>query len=197
MPCVLAKPPALLLLASSIALMGCSKSSQDAKAAAAAAAAKPAVTAAAAKSGTVAAVSLGKPGAAVDLRFDVGARPAVGVPLQINLELTPRSAVSQLHATVVANDGLDLVGTGDLDGADRPAVDVAVSRSISVTPQREGIFNLSVFVETDDGLTRSFAIPLIVGDAGAAAVVQKTATKIDATQQRVESLPAQESTRPR
>ena len=197
MVAVNARATALLLVAATVALSSCSKSAQNANTAADAVGKPSAAMPAHPKSNLVAAVSVGKPGAAVDLHFDLAARPKVGEALQIGLELTPRSAASQLHVSVVGNDGISVAGSGELDGADRPAVDVALKRSVSVTPQREGMFYLSVFVETDDGLTRSFAIPLIVGDLGAAAAAQKPSTTVDATAQRVESLPAQESSRSR
>ena len=58
------------------------------------------------KHDTVAAVPLGKPGAPVDLRFDLNERPRVGRALQITLEITPRAAVDRVQLRVEANENL-------------------------------------------------------------------------------------------
>ncbi len=148
----------------------------------------------------VSGVTMGKPGAPVDLRFNIAARPAVGQALPITIELTPRAAISRLQVTVQGTDGIDLTAGTDIQPADRPPPDTAVVRSFTVTPKREGVFYIPVIAYVSDGgssSSRSFAIPIIVGDAGAAVLAQKPATSVDAGNQRIERLPAQESTNSR
>lgn len=143
----------------------------------------------------VAAVPVGKPGAPVELHFELGSRPVVGQALLITIELTPRSVIGRLQATVQGNDGI-AVADGELEAVDRPQVDVALTRTVSVTPLREGVFYLSVIAYANEGpatSSRSFAIPVIVGDAGAAVAAQKPDTSVDANQARIERMPAQES----
>jgi hypothetical protein len=188
--------PALLSLTT--LLTACSEGATDDTAATTRRAAKRAAIAAkpvAPKHDLVSAVSVGKPGAPVDLHFELGARPVVGQPLTVTIELTPRSTLGQLQATVLGNDGV-AVAAGELEAADRPAADVAVTRTLSVTPLREGVFYLAVTVYASDATassSRSFAIPIVVGDAGSAAAAQKPETSIDATHERVEKMAAQES----
>lgn len=146
----------------------------------------------------VSAVSVGKPGAPVDMHFELGSRPAVGQPLTVTIELTPRSAFGSLQATVQANDGIALTTSGELEAADAPTLDAPVTRTITVTPLREGVFYLSVFVYADEASSsssRSFAIPIVVGDGAVANAANKPVTTTDSTNERVESMPAQEKTR--
>ncbi len=148
----------------------------------------------------VSGVTVGKPGAPVELKFELGARPAVGQELPITIELTPRAAIGRLQVTVQGSEGIELSADTDLAPVDRPTPDVVVARTFTVTPKHEGVFYIPVIAyasEAAASTSRSFAIPIIVGNGGAAALAQKPATTMAAGNERVESMPAQESGSPR
>ena len=193
----------LLAMTALAALAACSRDAPDANNGATRKASAAVIAAAAAKAKAeqhkrelVAGVSSGKPGAPVDLRFELAERPAVGVPLTISIELTPRAAIGRLQATVQGSEGIQLSGDVELETADQPTPDVAVVRKFTVTPTREGVFYISVIAyasEAGSSSSRSFAIPIVVGDGGAAAMAQKPATVIDSANERIERMPAQET----
>ena len=153
----------------------------------------------AAVDGMVAAVSAtGKPGAPVELKFDIAARPELGQPLEVAVAVVPRSAdVSQLRVVFQSNEAVE-VQSGNEAVQDKPADGVAMTHTVTVVPRREGVFYLGAvaLIEGPDGsVARSFAIPIIVGDpvaaerALAAKPAQGTASK-SAGGEDVVSLPA-------
>ena len=122
--------------------------------------------------GMVAAVSAtGKPGAPVDLKFDLPTKPELDKPLEVNVALVPRSAeLSQLRLVFQSNEAVE-VRSGSEAVLDKPADGVALTHTVTVVPKREGVFYLGAvaLVEGPSGsVARSFAIPIIVGDPVAA-----------------------------
>lgn len=144
----------------------------------------------------VSGVTLGKPGAPVDLKFELGAKPVVGVQLPITIELTPRAPIGRLQVTVQGSEGIELAPGTELEPVDRPTPDAVITRTFTVTPKREGVFYIPVIAyanEASSSTSRSFAVPIIVGTGGAAALAQKPATEVAAGDGLVERMPAQES----
>jgi hypothetical protein len=143
----------------------------------------------------------GKPGAPVDLKFDIASKPELGKPLQVTVAVVPRSAeISQLRLLFQSNEAFD-VQSGSETVADAPADGVAVTHVVTVVPKREGVYYLGAvaLVEGAGGsVARSFAIPIIVGDPVAAEraladkPAQGTLAKGEAGEPIV-SLPASES----
>lgn len=126
----------------------------------------------AAVDGMVAAVSAtGKPGAPVELKFDIAARPELGQPLEVAVAVVPRSAdVSQLRVVFQSNEAVE-VQSGNEAVQDKPVDGVAMTHTVTVVPRREGVFYLGAvaLIEGPGGsVARSFAIPIIVGDPVAA-----------------------------
>jgi hypothetical protein len=152
--------------------------------------------------GMVAAVSAtGKPGAPVDLKFDIRSKPELGKPLTVAVVVVPRSAdVSQLRVVFQSNEAVE-VQAGSEAVEEKPADGVAISHTVTVVPRREGVFYLGAvaLVEGPGGsVARSFAIPIIVGDPVAAerALAEKPAQGEIAkggSGDRIVSLPASES----
>ncbi|MCC6172510.1 MAG: hypothetical protein IT481_10830 [Gammaproteobacteria bacterium] len=126
----------------------------------------------AAVDGMVAAVSAtGKPGAPVELKFDIAARPELGQPLEVAVAVVPRSAdVGQLRVVFQSNEAVE-VQSGNEAVQDKPVDGVAMTHTVTVVPRREGVFYLGAvaLIEGPGGsVARSFAIPIIVGDPVAA-----------------------------
>ena len=146
----------------------------------------------------VAAVAAGKPGAPVDLRFEIAERPRAGSPVSIRIAVTSRgSDVDMLQVMFQSTEGIDVTGGGEMARIERPKDGETLTHDVTVVPQRDGVFYLSAvaLIEGKAGsLARSFAIPLIVGDsvAVANAVAAKTgrSSERDAAGQAIESMPA-------
>lgn len=143
----------------------------------------------------VAAVAAGKPGAPIDVRFDVTTKPRLGEPLEIKVAVVPLSAVARLHVVFQGNDGLTVTSNGELGPLDKPKVGAIIRHVVTVVPRSEGVFTLSAVAVTEEGdanMSRSFAMPLIVGVPDAAMNKTTSAAK-DATGQSIQSLPAVET----
>ena len=143
----------------------------------------------------------GKPGAAVDLKFDLKTKPELDKPLEVEIALVPRSAdLNQLRVVFQSNEAVE-VRSGSEAVQDNPSEGVALTHVVTVVPKREGVFYLGAvaLVEGPGGsVARSFAIPIIVGDPVAAEralsdrPAQGTLSK-SAGGEKIVSLPASES----
>lgn len=142
--------------------------------------------------GTVA----GKTAAAVDLQYDVPAKPEVGRPITVALSFAPRLAADALEVEVTGMAGLVVAGDGQLRFAP-VAAGQRYGGQLQVTVEAPGLYYLAVIarmvtqVQTD---ARTFSVPLVVGAAPAA---RKAAPATDGAGEPVVSLPAEETTTPR
>jgi hypothetical protein len=141
------------------------------------------------------AVGNGKPGAAVDIRYDFAAKPALGTPTQLQIAFVPHAGVDSMNILVSGMEGVTLSGAQTADFLDvepqKPYL-----HTVSVLPDRSGVFYLSVTVTTQIGnssLSRTFSIPFVVGNVPAQ---QKAAPQTDAAGEPVQPAKAKETTRP-
>ena len=138
------------------------------------------------------AVATGKTAAAVDLKYDVPVKPAVGEPFELELAFLPRLAADSLEIEVTGIPGLALISSGTSRFEGVGAGDRHVMR-VLVRADAAGLFYVGVAVkmvpkvQTD---ARTFSVPIAVGSVQAA---QKAAPEMDAGGQPVESMPAAES----
>jgi hypothetical protein len=138
------------------------------------------------------AVATGKTAAAVDLKFDVPVKPAVGEPFELELAFLPRLAADSLEVEVTGIPGLALISSGTARFEGVGAGDRHVMR-VLVRADAPGLYYVGVAakmvtkVQTD---ARTFSVPVAVGSVQAA---QKAAPETDAAGQPVESMPAAES----
>ena len=141
------------------------------------------------------AVSSGKPGAAVQLRYDILGKPQVGVPVEIELALVPQVDAESMSVHIGGMDGLVL--SGNLDpSSEAPKYQEPAKFRFTATPAQEGVFYATVtanLVHKGATMSRTFSIPLVVG--AAAAQKPSVAPKRDATGQPIQSMPAQEKKR--
>jgi hypothetical protein len=139
------------------------------------------------------AVGNGKPGAAVDLRYEFRAKPAVGTPTELQVALIPNPGVDSIQATLSSMEGVTLAGPLATRFADVEA-GKPYTHTVSVLPDRSGVFYISVLVQTDisgSQLARTFSIPFVVGNPPAQ---QKAEPQRDAKGQPIEPMKAEEST---
>jgi len=117
----------------------------------------------------VAAVAGDKSAVPVEVQFQLHARPEVGKPVELDVQVTPTAPLVRLVTSFHAEDGLAIEQGGAASEADRPAPGVPVSRALTVIAQHDGIFYVSATVLVDlgaDSVARTFTIPVIAG-AGA------------------------------
>jgi len=140
------------------------------------------------------AVGNGKPGAAVDLRYDLLQRPEAGKPLQLQVALVPGPGVDGMEVTFSGMDGISLSGelTASFAGVKSGE---AYKHTLSVLPDRNGVFYVTASINAQVGgamAGRTYSIPFVVG---ADTPVQKKAAvaATDATGQPVEVMKAEEN----
>lgn len=138
------------------------------------------------------AVGNGKPGAAVDIRYEFDAKPAVGQPTELQIALVPGVGVDSMAANVSGMDGITLAGpmTASFDKveAGKPYM-----HKVSVLPDSSGVYYVTVAVTTQIGgqaLARTFSIPFVVGHVTAQ---QKPEPTKDATGKPIEPMKAEEN----
>lgn len=133
-----------------------------------------------------------KPGAAVDIRYDIASKPEVGIPTQIKLAFIPNAGVDALSATLSGMDGITIAG--DLKPQfENVEAGKPYEHTFSLLPDREGVYYVTVAVTTTlsgASVGRTFSIPFVVG--ARPAVQQKPAVSTDESGQPIESMPAQE-----
>ncbi|HEX7114466.1 MAG TPA: hypothetical protein VF193_05005 [Steroidobacter sp.] len=136
-------------------------------------------------------IASGKPGAAVDIRYDFKAKPAIGTPVELEIAFVPSAPAETLEATLRGMEGLSLTGplTATFNNVQRGE---AYMHTITVLPQTSGVFYVSASVSMKTGDTsmgRTFAIPLVVGEVPA----QKKAEPMrDASGEAIEPMQAEE-----
>jgi len=141
------------------------------------------------------AVGNGKPGAAVEIRYDFGSKPAVGAPTELQIAFIPHAGVDSMEVVINGMEGMTLSGAQSINFAEvdpqKPYL-----HTLSVLPDRSGVFYLSVVVTTQIGkqnLSRTFSIPFVVGNVPAQ---EKPAPQTDASGEAVQPAKAKETTKP-
>jgi hypothetical protein len=138
------------------------------------------------------AVSTGKTAAAVDLKYDLPTKPAVGQPFEITLAFEPRLAADTLDVEITEASGLTVAGESISRFAPVEAGQSYRSR-IVVQGNAPGMYYLSLIAKMGTKVqseARTFSIPIVIGDPP---VAQKPTPKVDASGQPVQPMPAKES----
>ena len=194
--CTLAVAPAMLC---TVLLAGCSDPA-EVKIRSKAPVATAATAAAAQKTNKnlVSAVTTGKPGAPISMKFELLHRPKVGEPLEVAVEVTPEAAgITALQVVFQGGDGLQLRSGGELSATPTTTMPAGtpIQHTVVVTPVREGIFYLSAVAvaEGAGSQARTFAIPVVVGDSAVLESGQQIPPPPVTNGGRVTSLPAAES----
>lgn len=137
------------------------------------------------------AVGNGKPGAAVDIKYDFRAKPEVGKPVEVKLAFIPSVGVESLEARITDMEGISVAGSLNPQFNNVQAGQ-PYEHTFSLLANRAGVYYVTVEVTTQmrgASTARTFSIPLSVGSV--AAQQKKTPPK-DATGQPIESMKAKE-----
>lgn len=117
------------------------------------------------------AVIIGKSGAAVDLKYDVLAKPVAGKPIELDLALIPGTLLDSMTVSLNVAQGLSVVSTGEASFG-KLAIGEVARHVFTLMAEHPGVVYLTVTANTYSvgiSSTRAFAIPLIVADAAAEA----------------------------
>ena len=116
----------------------------------------------------VAAVSAGKGGPPVELKFELRSSPQAGQALTVDFAILPDAqSIARVNARFDGSDGLELVDGGNMAAVDKPAQGSVIRHVIQLVPKQDGIYTVTAAVSVDlasDSITRTFTIPIIVGE---------------------------------
>ena len=116
----------------------------------------------------VSAVTAGKAGPPVSLKFELRQPPKPGEALDVDVAVLPDApAINRIYGRFQAGEGLDLVDGGQLGQVDKPAAGSIIRHLVRILPKQDGIYTLTATISVDQGddsMTRVFSIPVIVGD---------------------------------
>lgn len=117
----------------------------------------------------VAAVTTVKGGASMlQVKFELGARPDVGDPVDVDLVLIPAADnIDRISGTISGDDGLEIVSGATLDPAEKPTFGTPIHHALKVRAKRDGIFTLSAALTVESGgqsLGPVYSMPLIAGN---------------------------------
>lgn len=111
--------------------------------------------------------SPGKPQAPVQVTWELTQTPRVGVPLAIDVQVTPTAAMDSVSVVSRTNNTGLLLKTADTEARfAKPARGQPLQKQLEVVPQGEGRFYVSVFITTQRGtqrMARVLMIPVQVG----------------------------------
>jgi hypothetical protein len=126
--------------------------------------AKKGPTAAELTKGMVEAVSQGKSQLQVQLKFDLGQKPTVGQPLDVDIAVVPQIDAAAVEIQITGGDGLTVAAGADQIALPAVQADEVYRQSFKVTPTAEGVLLLGLTVSLKhDEMTESrvFSIPVI------------------------------------
>ena len=116
----------------------------------------------------VAAVSVGKGGPPVGLRFELRSRPQAGQPVDLDLVVLPDAPdIERINGGFEGGENLTLVEGGNLDSVEKPAQGSVIRHVLRLLPKQDGIFTVTAAVTVtlpNDSITRTFTIPVVVGE---------------------------------
>lgn len=159
----------LTALAVPAALIGCSRASLPHTAAAPASASAPRAGASDPTDATANLVSAVGPraNAPLSVRFRLGARPVLGMPLQILVTVTASGEqINRLHGMFFPDSGLTLQSDRSFEATDL-AAGVTLQRQVTVIPKQPGVQNVTAAFTVDlesGSMSVTYAIPIIVND---------------------------------
>ncbi len=121
--------------------------------------------------GFVSGVTQTKPGSAplpVLVKFGLENKPEPAQPLDVTISITPTASnLDRVFGKVEGEEGLELVSSGELEGADRPPENTAIQRTVKVLPKQDGIYTLTAVVSVDMGgsiSSQTYVFPVIAGN---------------------------------
>jgi hypothetical protein len=116
----------------------------------------------------VAAVSVGKGGPPVGLKFELRATPQAGQAVDLDLAVIPDApAIERIDGRIDGSENLTLVDGSDLGVVEKPAQGSVIRHVVRLLPKQDGIYTVTAVVTVtlaNDSITLTFTIPVVVGE---------------------------------
>jgi len=114
----------------------------------------------------VSAVPNGKGSSPLEVKFALRQHPVAGQPVQLDLTFIPAIGLDRVAVSFLAEDGLVLRQGAQMPLTEHLEAGVPVPHTLTLTPQRDGIFYVSATVLMDWGdesVARTYTIPVLAG----------------------------------
>lgn len=119
----------------------------------------------------VAAVTSARNAGAVGVHFALKGAPIVSKALPVDIAVVPHVPLASLSAHFEARDGLAVATGNEIERLTDPAPEKVIKHQLILLPSKEGVFMVTVIVDTvgsEGNVARIFSIPVIVSAAEAA-----------------------------
>jgi hypothetical protein len=116
----------------------------------------------------VSAVSASKNSTAISVHFSLESTPSVSQPLPVEIVIVPHQEFETVRAHFESQEGLSLPTGADFGPASDVDPEKPLSHQLVLLPGKEGMFMVTVSVDTvgsEGNIVRIFSIPVIVGSA--------------------------------
>ena len=113
----------------------------------------------------VSAVSASRSALVISVHFALGAQPAVGSPLPVEIAVVPHRPFTAVGAHFDGQDGLTVTAGAQMPVQRDVKAEKILVHKVELRPEREGLYMVTAAVETesDEGtITRVYSIPVIV-----------------------------------
>ena len=123
--------------------------------------------------------SPGKTSAPITIQHSLEGVTAVGQTIRVNLKIVPRVSVVSLTIGLAADPTLQIVSSDSQETYNNVAANSAITKTVEVSPQSEGLFYLNVFVQISGNgnpSSRAYSIPIPVGDKASAPAMKPSGT---------------------
>ena len=143
------------------------------------------------------AVAVGKTAAAVDLKYNLTARPAIGQPFEVELVFVPRVAADALEVQATGMPGLVVAG-GAAAKFDQVVADEKYAAKVLLQVAEPGLYYVGITaklvnkVQTD---SRTFSVPIVVGQLPAVEKPAPAAMGANSGAEAVQATKAVETTK--
>jgi hypothetical protein len=120
----------------------------------------------------VAAVAAGKNASAISVHFALASAPRVSTPLPVQIAIVPHRPFATVRVHFETHEGLTMPMGEDFGPVSDVEPEKALSHQLMLLPGKEGIFMVTVGVDTvseEGNIVRIFSIPVVVGPAQPAA----------------------------
>jgi hypothetical protein len=115
----------------------------------------------------VAAVSGGKGGPPMELKFELREAPEAGQVVDVDIAVVADSpAIDRIYGQFQAGNGLELVDGSDLPLVEKPAAGSVIRHVVQILPKEDGIYAINATISVDlanASVSRRYSIPVIVG----------------------------------
>ncbi|HYL03812.1 MAG TPA: hypothetical protein VEU54_10400 [Steroidobacteraceae bacterium] len=115
----------------------------------------------------------------VQVKFELGAHPQVGQPLEIAMVVIPTvGTLGQISGQIQGEEGLQVVDGATLPATEKPVLGTPIHHTVSVVPRRDGVYVLTATITSEIGgetQTEAFSIPVIAGNVVPAAAATASA----------------------